>query len=112
VILATMLVRLGWRLGHAAPPLPAGTPRLQRLAAHATHGLLYAAILVQPVLGLVAITAFGKTLGPLPRVAHGLLSWAILAVVLLHVSAALWHHFVKRDGLLSRMAFRRDAAGA
>jgi len=102
-ILALALARIGWRLTHRAPPLPQGMSRLQRIAAHAGHGLLYLAILAQPALGLLAISAFGKTLGRWPRDLHNLGAKLILAIVMLHVAAVVWHQFIRRDGLLSRM---------
>lgn len=110
IILALAFVRLGWRLTHPAPPLPA-MPPAQRLAAHATHWLLYAAIFVQPALGLIAITSFGKTLGRWPRELHVTLSWAIAALVALHLGAALWHQFVQKDRLMLRMMPRARAGG-
>lgn len=103
VILALACLRIGWRLRHPAPPLQHAISRLHRIVAKATHGLLYLAILLQPTLGLLAITAFGKSLGAWPRGLHVTLSNVILAIVLLHVAAAFWHQFVRRDGLLLRM---------
>ncbi|MFN3491081.1 MAG: cytochrome b, partial [Anaerolineales bacterium] len=41
----------------------------------------------------------------LPRNGHGLLSWALLALVLLHVGAAFYHQFVRKDNLIARMWF-------
>lgn len=102
-ILLLAVLRIGWRLTHRAPPLPEGMTTLQRLAAKATHGLLYLAILVQPALGLIAITAFGKMLGRWPRDLHVVLTNAIFAIIVLHVAAALWHQFIRRDHLLARM---------
>ena len=109
-VLALALFRLGWRFAHAAPPLPEGMSRATALAAHATHGLLYLSILVQPALGLIAITAFGKSLGRWPRELHSNLTWVILAIIVLHVAAAIWHQFIRRDGLLSRMLPASTAA--
>ena len=39
----------------------------------------------------------------LPRMGHGLISWLLLALIGLHVAAALYHQFIRRDGLLGRM---------
>src|SRR5689334_12310923 len=50
VIFGLMLVRLGWRLGHPAPPLT-GLPPWQRTLARATHVTLYAALFVMPIAG-------------------------------------------------------------
>ncbi|RUM98233.1 cytochrome b [Pseudaminobacter arsenicus] len=102
-ILALGLLRVGWRLGHTPPPLPADMSRLQALAAHATHRLLYLAILLQPVLGLLTISTFGKSLGRWPRDLHNLGAKLIVAIVALHVAAALWHQLIRKDGLLARM---------
>ena len=101
-ILACAVVRIGWRLTHRAPALPPMS-RPAAVAARATHGLLYLAILAQPALGILVITAFGKSLGRWPGQVHVALSYAIAAIVVLHVAAALWHQFVRRDGLITRM---------
>ncbi len=42
-----------------------------------------------------------------PRLAHGIGARLLLALLALHASAALYHHFVRRDGLLRRMWFSR-----
>ncbi len=99
-VLALALIRVGWRLTHKPPPLP-DMSRPLAIAAHATHGLLYLAILVQPILGAVTVTALGKQLGT-GRV-HVVLAFVIAGLVALHVAAALWHQFVRRDGLVLRM---------
>jgi cytochrome b561 len=109
-ILALAVARVGWRLTHRAPLLPEGMTRLQRIAAHAGHGLLYLAILVQPALGLLAISGFGKTLGRWPRDAHNLAAKLILAIIILHVAAVIWHQLIRRDGLLARMMPARFSA--
>lgn len=100
-VLGLAVLRIGWRLTHPAPPLPAGLSRFTVIAAHATHGLLYLAILVQPILGALTITSLGKTLGTGP--VHVALAYVIAGLVALHVGAALWHHLVRRDGLIRRM---------
>ena len=41
----------------------------------------------------------------LPRMGHGLVSWILLLLVLLHIGAALYHQFIRKDNLLSRMWF-------
>jgi cytochrome b561 len=101
-VLAFAVLRIIWRMTHAAPPLPAGMSRLTEIAARSTHGLLYLAILLQPVLGILTISAFGKSLG-WPGSVHVALAYVIAGIVALHVAAALWHQFVRRDDLLGRM---------
>ncbi|WGD29045.1 cytochrome b [Ancylobacter sp. WKF20] len=100
-VLGLVVLRIVWRLTHPAPPLPTGMPRWQHILAHATHGVLYLAILIQPILGAVTTTAFGKGLG-IGRI-HVALAYGIAALVVVHIGAALWHHFVRRDGLILRM---------
>jgi len=102
-ILGLALLRLGWRATHKVPPLPEGCGLVQIVFARVMHWLLYACILVQPVLGILTVTAFGKSLGLWPRVMHVQMQWVILALVALHVAAALWHQFVRRDHLIERM---------
>jgi len=105
-ILALAVLRIGWRLKHPAPPLSAGLGRSTVIAAKATHGLLYLAILVQPILGIVTISAFGRSLG-WPGSVHVGLSFVIAGIIALHIVAALWHQLVRKDDLLHRMLPRR-----
>lgn len=120
-VLVLMLLRLAWRLTHRPPPPPTDLPRSLQIASRATHWLFYAILVALPVLGLVAASGFGATptlLGifPIPALIaknkdlaetvgsiHGALAWALLAVIALHVSGALYHAFVKRDGVVGRM---------
>ena len=101
-ILALAVLRIGWWLTHRSPPLPAGMPRPTVIAAKATHGVLYLAILVQPILGILTISAFGRSLG-WPGGVHVALSFVIVGIITLHIAAALWHQLVRRDDLLLRM---------
>lgn len=103
VIFALALIRISWRLTHKAPPPPAGMSRATFIASKAAHGLLYLAIIVQPLLGLLTITAFGKSIGRWPRDLHMILVNVIAAIILIHVAAAIWHQFVRRDNLMRRM---------
>ena len=119
-ILALTLLRLLWRLGHAPPPDAAG-PAWQQRASHLTHGALYLLCLGVPLVGWAYSSAVGvpivwfgvlplpdllakdKALADLIKPWHAALAYALAALVLLHVAAALKHHFVDGDGLLSRM---------
>jgi cytochrome b561 len=112
--------RIVWRLlpGHQVEP--AGTGAVDRLA-RGVHWLLYAMLIVQSVYGYVvrwsegeAMSFFGLHIpSPLTPVSHdthellqdlhGKLGWAIVIVALGHAAAALYHHFVLRDGVLRRM---------
>ena len=115
------LLRLAWRAYTPAPALPAGMPASQRLVAHLSHGLLYALILVIPVVGWITssashltvtwfgLFAFPNLVGPdlhLARLAknvHAAVAWTLLVVASLHALAALWHHFRLKDTVLLRM---------
>jgi cytochrome b561 len=119
-ILALSLLRLLWRLGHR-PPADVAGPRWQQQAAHATHLALYALFFAVPLVGWAYSSAAGypivwfgvlplpdfvpkdKALAELIKPWHETLAWAMAALVLLHVAAALKHHFIDRDGLLDRM---------
>jgi cytochrome b561 len=122
-VLFLSVARLLWRAaGHAPPPPPAGMPSWQLSAYRITHGLFYALFFVVPLLGWAYTSAVGVPvvfLGVLPlpdfvprdkalgddilKPLHEYASWLLAAVVVLHVAAALKHHFVERDGLLVRM---------
>jgi cytochrome b561 len=120
-VLMLALFRLGWRLANVVPPPPPGMPRWQVVAAHASHGLLYALLIAQPITGWIMSSArnfpvayFGWFQWPdlvEPSDAlherfediHHLLAEVLLVVALLHAAAALYHHFGSRDEVLLRM---------
>ena len=121
ITLAVLLVvRLAWRLRRGAPAWPVTMSRLQVLAARTAHGTLYACMLLLPLAGYLAsnfskhgIKYFNTVLLPpwgadLPRVygfltgLHVALSWVLVALIALHVGAALMH-LVRRDGVFARM---------
>ena len=120
-ILALALLRLAWRLGQRVPRDPP-MPRWQRLAARASHFLLYVLILALPLsgwlfnsaanfplewFGVVHVPSLTRGLDPALKAwalrAHVVLFWTLIGVVVVHVAAALWHHFVQRDEVLTRM---------
>jgi cytochrome b561 len=121
IVLLTALVRLGWRFTHGEPEPLDGIPFWQATSARMVHWLLYALIVVVPLLGWInaswrgfPVIMFGVEFPKLIATrapgwgwtgdVHGLLAnYAMLALVALHVTAALYHHFVRRDGVLQRM---------
>ncbi|KAF1725193.1 cytochrome b [Pseudoxanthomonas japonensis] len=121
-ILLLALLRLVHRWRSPPPPLPADLPRLQAVAAKASHWLLYSLMLAMPLLGWAMLSAGGYPvhmvgtlrLPPLfpqdpalytwLREAHGALGFALFALVLLHLTAALYHAWVRRDGVFGSMA--------
>ena len=124
VIFSLMLVRLGWRLGHPAPPL-FGLPTWQRTLAQATHVMLYAALFVMPAAGYLGsvfsgypVKWFGVTLPAwgwkdnfikeLMSTIHLCTSFVLLTAFALHVAGASMHALA-RDGFVRRMLFARDS---
>lgn len=121
VLLLTVLRVLWWWLVDTRPADPAGTPALQVRAARFVHVTLYAALIVMGASGIamIALSGAGNILwagapGPLPdfdvlppRAAHGVVAFALMALVAAHVLAALHHQFIRRDRLLGRMGIGR-----
>ena len=123
-ILALSALRLLWRLAHR-PPADLAMPRWQQAAAHWTHRALYLLFFAVPLVGWAYSSAAGfpivlfgvlplpdfvpqdKALSLLIKPWHAYLAYALAALVVLHVAGALKHHFVDRDGLLSRMRLGR-----
>ncbi len=128
-VLLLVLVRVLWRLRHAPPPLPAGTPAWQRRAAAASHGLLYALLFAMPLTGWLQNSAAGFPLSwfglfkvpPLVgrdkesfafwQGTHEVLAWLLAALILVHIAAALKHHLIDRDEVLRRMLPARRRRG-
>ncbi|OXR50022.1 cytochrome b [Pusillimonas sp. T2] len=126
-LFAIIVVRVAWRLSHQPPELPASTGPLAKLAAHAGHLLLYVLMLLIPLSGWLMSSAQGfpvvwfgvvplpdlipkdKALGDVLQTVHVVLNYTLLASVIGHVVAALYHQHIKKDGLLSRMLPSFDA---
>lgn len=119
-----VLVRILWRATHPAPPLKIVMPAWQEKIMHLTHLALYLLMLAVPVVGWLMSSAKGytvnyfglfelpdlvpqdKALGHLLKEIHELLANSLMALVGLHILAALKHQLIDKDGLLSRMSFR------
>ncbi len=119
LILLLTLARLVVRLKTAHPaPATTGNALLDRLAP-LTHWGLYGLVLLMAgsgvamsvLAGLPGIVFGGVGSLPLnfdalpPRAVHGIVAKLLMLAISLHVGAALYHQFVRRDGLLSRMGF-------
>lgn len=121
LVLVLAVLRLWHRWRHPPPALPDSMPALQARVARASHYFLYAMMFAMPLLGW-AMSSAGGYLVTLPggwvlpalaspdpalytalRIAHGVLGYAFFGLILLHLSGALYHAWVRRDGVFASM---------
>ena len=120
VILVLTIGRIAWRYINPQPRALGSNPVLNYLA-HLVHIFLYVLLLLQPLVGILMSQAYGypvsvfgifklpplvwqsPPLGNFMREAHGVTAVLLAAFIIIHVAAALKHHFVDRDGTLMRM---------
>lgn len=123
-ILALAVLRLAWRLMHPAPPLPDHMTPAERVLAKLSHGGFYVLMLALPLSGW-AMTSTAKLkfpmfwyglfeIPPLPAPTgwnyyefHEILGWTAMAMLVLHVAAALKHQYFDRDDIFARMSLSR-----
>ena len=120
LILLLSIGRLLWRFTWKTPPYRPPLKPYDRLLAKSVHLIFYALILIMPLTGWIFTSAgkygaafFGipvslpitkaNPLVGLSAQAHEILGYAFAALVVLHVAAALRHHFLLKDGVLRRM---------
>jgi cytochrome b561 len=122
VVLLLMVVRLIWRTINPTPALPSDTPRWQRIASRVSHWALYVVAIMVPMLGwahsgahtpdysswfglfhVPQITSPDKAAADAYEARHVLFAYVLLALTVIHVAAAAWHHFVRRDRVTARM---------
>jgi cytochrome b561 len=123
VLLVLTVLRLAWRAINPTPALPAGTPGWQRLAAFVGHGALYLVTLVVIFLGwahsgarpqgdygsffglfhVPQFTSPDKATADAFEERHIFFAYVLLALIGIHLMAAAWHHFIKRDRMAARM---------
>ncbi len=120
-VLVLVLPRLLHRMRNTPPPIAPPLAPWETWLSRLTHAALYAFLLVQPLLGLIAVLANGAL--PIPFTSlqipspltrnhdlheqighlHGTIGTIFYWVIGLHIAAALWHHFLRRDNTLRRM---------
>ncbi|MBA2127653.1 cytochrome b [Hyphomicrobium methylovorum] len=122
-ILLIVLLRLGYRLMHGAPRPDPTLNRAMLGSSHLVHWSLYALLIVVPILGYVA-SSYGRYLDvfgiPFPTVTeknedmskevfgwHEAGAMLVLALVVIHIAAAIYHRFVRRDRVVERMLPKR-----
>jgi cytochrome b561 len=120
LILVLMTIRLIYRLVHGTPPEPR-IPAFYRFAGNVTHWALYILLFLTPISGAIAnmyygaVTPFFGLFEIQPFFAkneeisnfifarHRLLGFAVGALALMHISAGLFHYFIRKDEVLQRM---------
>jgi len=120
IVLSLIVFRIIWRLCDNVVLPPSGLPQMIRLAAKSGHFLLYVFMLIMPisgimmsrfgghdipVFGLFVIPAFEKK-GELATIFHTIhvtAIWGFIAVIIMHIGAAFYHHFIRKDNVLMRM---------
>ena len=129
-ILALVILRLFWRLTHPPPPLPEDMPTWERLAANSSHAVLYILMIAMPLIGWAMVSSspiglptivFGtfewphmpwlselepddkKTAEGWLKLIHRIGGYTLIALVVLHVAAAVKHHMVDKDDIMARM---------
>ena len=129
-LLTLSLLRLVWRITHRPPELPAAVaramPQWQHWAHNGTHHAMYLLFFAVPLTGWAYSSASGfrvlwfgrialpdfvpvsQALADNLKLSHNVLAMGLALLVLVHVAAALKHHFVDGDGLMSRMLPGRD----
>ncbi|MFZ4832594.1 cytochrome b [Rouxiella sp. Mn2063] len=121
-LLLLVVVRLYLRFRYPTPALPAQLPAAQKRVAYLSHWLLYALMLLQPLLGWAMLSAAGYpitlwagfTLPPLLGKnidlyallcpAHTWVALLLFIAILAHLTAALFHALILRDGVFSSMS--------
>jgi cytochrome b561 len=119
LILALLMMRLTWRLSNVTPTL--NIPRWERIAARAAHWALYVLMFAMPITGWLVTSAAGlpvsffglfvipvliepnKELKHVFAILHEYIAYGLIAVICLHVAAALKHEFIDKDDILRRM---------
>lgn len=119
--LTLAMIRLAWRVGNVLPVLVEDIPDWQKLIARLVHLLFYGAMFALPVTGWMMSSAAGIPISffglfNLPGLisyddylfqffieVHRWLGYGLIVLILLHVGAALRHHFVLKDDTLKKM---------
>jgi cytochrome b561 len=125
LILFLAVARLAWRGFSAPPALPDHIPARMRAGASFVHHALYAALIIQPLLGFFTTNAYGfpmqgstaflgfidmpkfmaanETLAFVLHWGHSLVGWSLPFLLAAHIGGAIYHHALRRDGTLLRM---------
>lgn len=120
LILTLVVLRILWTVINPKPKLPEDTLLWQRIAEHVVQGLMYVSIFMMPLVGWLGASYAGYAphLGQLQLKLpvshdlskaelffklHELFAFLLIGLLIIHVSAALYHHIIKKDMILKRM---------
>lgn len=122
LILSLAVIRILWRVTHKAPPYPASMSSGARFLSTAAHHSLYLLMLVIPLSGWIMSSASDRPISffglfDVPKFAvvkdslmaeishegHEILGFVMIALLVVHIAAALRHQFVLKDGIMARM---------
>lgn len=121
IVFLLMLARLVWRLRHPPPPLPADIAPWQRRAAELTHLALYVLLFALPIsgylrvrlerfpiesldaLGVPPLVPKNEALAGVFQSVHQACAFLLIALLALHIAAALQHALIRRDGVWARI---------
>ena len=121
MVLGLVILRILWRFSGKVVQPPANLPNILKLGAHAGHFMLYVFMLSMPISGILMsyfgghdVSVFGLftiqaateksfSLAGIFHQTHTLGIWAFIAIIVMHIGAALYHHFIRRDNVLMRM---------
>ncbi len=124
LIFVIVLLRLGYRLTHGAPPSDRSLPAALTGISHLVHWTIYLLLVAVPIGGYIGVSYYGALNAfntvPLPPVTekdekmaevifgyHKLAALVLLALVGLHIAAAIYHRFIRKDRVVERMLPRR-----
>ncbi len=127
LILLLVVLRLGWRMINPVPKMPGGMRKIEIFSAHAMHVLLYIMMFIQPLSGwlmssygghpvkffgsvLPALADKDKALGDIFHEVHEITAALLIALFAIHVAAALFHHFIRKDDVMKKMLPHREQA--
>jgi len=121
LVLLLAILRIAWRLSQVVPILPAHLAHWEKWAAHAVHYLFYIFMFLMPISGWLitsatglpasffGIVVFPDLVAPNEQLRqwfiwiHQWSGYGLVVIILLHISAALQHHFIYKDDILRRM---------
>ena len=120
LVLALVIARLTYRLKNGAPPDEPTLEPWQRMASHITHWSLYGLLILVPLMGWIGVSLYGARdifgLFSIPALwtvnqeasktaflLHEIFGKLMGLLLVAHIGAALFHHFIRKDGVLRRM---------